>query len=393
MAKIDRIAGWRDAIEDQNIPLTAQASVAAKSYWPVALIFIFVGTLSLRNSQGYGAPGVYILIGGFLTVCGIYLLAARFLQKDRTTIAIDENGLMLHFSTSVPAAFVPWSEVQAVERISFARVVVKWLAIMIQQPCLVVSKEFYDRSLHADGFWKRGPGWHLIFVPDKSRPIVRIVLAHAWFGWPKLRLFEALALRWRHFGPVTPEALAALEHHGKASALDRLDEARSSLLSRPVPRTIMLLLGAIGFGWLWLKADDVMAPRYSFHFQPSYAVQFSAKLLEDGALPARLSDGQMVLLSADAVTGTEPIDCTRERVPNPDAFDRATRMVQRVTCTMQLEMADGRAAIGIMRVQHQITLHTPSNSGYASYVTAREVPVSVDLSEAETLICTAGLCE
>ncbi|MDP2120629.1 MAG: hypothetical protein Q8K28_12055 [Hoeflea sp.] len=392
MGSVERKADWRDAIADPHLPLHTGTSVAMRANWRFALVLIFLGTLFVRNPPGDGSPGPFILIGSLMTVTGIYLMAGPFLHKDRTVITIDEKGVLLHLSKSIEPALVPWSEVQGVERTSFARLVGKWLAIMITQPCLIVSREFYDRSLHVDSLWKRGPGWHLIFVPDKSGTIVRIVVAPDWFGWPKRRLFEALALRWRHFGPVTPEALAAIELHGKASALDRFDEARARFMSRPMVRPAMVGLVVIGFGWLWLKADDVMGPGYSFYFDPRYAIQFSAVLLDDGALPARLSDGRMVLLSADAVTGTEPIDCNKERVRNPDGFDRATRTMQRVTCTMQLEMADGSDAIGIMRVQHQFTLETPSNTSYASYVIAREVPVSVDLSEAETLICDAGLC-
>jgi hypothetical protein len=381
---------WQQAVADPDLRLEAGSLRAMQRNWPFSLFLLFAGSLMASNPGGNESPfGPIAIIGAGMCIIGVYLLISRFLHRGRTVVAIDADGLTYDPVKSREPIHLPWAEVIAIERISIVRFVGKWAQVYIRQPCLVVSRDYYDRAIHIDSLWQRGPAWHVMFIRDDAAGVVRVLVPGDWFDWPKRHLFEALALRWQRFGTPDADAIALMARYRAENALDSQDERRHAVMSRPFVRPLFVAAVVSVLVWLWPKVDAVMAPKYSFDFYNFRAPDLAGDLLQDASLPARRADGRMVHVGTREVQGIELINCTRSNVPNPDAFNRASRFRQRATCTLRLALTDGTTATGLLRVDNQINL--VSEPTY-SFVHTNPVAVSVDLTEAELLICKSMTC-
>lgn len=101
---------------------------------------------------------------------------------------------------------VPWSEVRDVVTNDIGvttngvplAVLGKYEDLML----IVVSQGFYDREIHVDSLYRRGPGWSNVFVPWNGQ--VGIALHHEYLGTDGGTLRQAVELRWRAAGARDP---------------------------------------------------------------------------------------------------------------------------------------------------------------------------------------------
>ncbi len=171
-------------VDDPHAPISAPRWAALKREWVLACFMIFLGTLWFNNPSegGKWSPVQQMIISAIVIGAGLFLLLRPWLPSSdarKTHIDIDERGIFLNLRKDQPPVHIPWGEVRGVERKSFVRFVGKWAAVAIQEPCLVVSKDFYASQIHIDSLWQRGPFWHLTFVADDKRPVMRIILRHS----------------------------------------------------------------------------------------------------------------------------------------------------------------------------------------------------------------------
>jgi hypothetical protein len=60
---------------------------------------------------------------------------------------------------------------------------------------IVVSRDFYDREIHLDSLYRRGPGWSNVFVPRGEQ--VAIALHHHHLDTDPTALRAAVESFWR----------------------------------------------------------------------------------------------------------------------------------------------------------------------------------------------------
>lgn len=387
---------WKLIADDPHTPISASLWGWTKREWVFACFLIFLGTLMFNNPSEGGklSPPMQMVVAVIVIGAGTFLLIRRWLPSSgarKTLVDIDEGGVFFNLRKDHPPLHIPWGDVRGVERKSYVRFVGKWIAIAIRAPCVVVSRDFYERTLHIDSLWQRGPVWHLTFVADDTRSVVHIVLDHSWFGLPKRYLFEALVTRWKAFGaPPSPEASDLAQHHGVAGLLDRYDEARASLMAVPAIKIAVTGLTLGTFVWAWVTLNDLLAPRFTSYFNTEAASQFAGRLVAERKLPVRLADGRMVMIGHSELASITTRSCRKQNLRNPEAKDRKTRFQDRSTCFMNIRLKDGAQGIGVFFVLQ--TYRTVDLGRGQTFEESRDEAQTIPLPEAQALICAEGLC-
>jgi hypothetical protein len=387
---------WRLLVDDPHAPLVASLWGWTRREWVFACFLIFLGSLMFNNPSERGAlsPTMQMIVAGIIIGAGIFLLVRRWLPSSgarKTLVDIDERGVSFNLRKDQPPLHIPGGEVRGVERKSYIRFIGKWVAIAIREPSLVVSRDFYERNIHIENLWQRGPVWHLTFVADDKRSVMHIVLDDNWFDLPKRYLFQALVARWKAFGaPLSPEALEHAQQHGAVGLLDRYDEARASLMAVPAIRIAVtgLTLGACVSAWVFL--NDLLAPRFNSYFSVENAGQFAAGLVGERKMPVRLADGRMVMIGYTELASMTARNCRKEKLRNPESKDRKTRYQDRNTCFMSIRLKDGAQGIGVFFVVQ--TYRMVDLGRGQTFEESRDEARAVALPEAQVLICAEGLC-
>lgn len=125
--------------------------------------------------------------------------AARRLKSPRNPIyVLSPEGIFLHVA-GARDVMVPWSEVGDVLTGSVGATVngvsLPGFGKFEGLTMIVVSRAFYDREIHVDSLYRRGPGWSNVFVPLDGQ--VAIALHHEYLGTDAGSLRRAVQSRWQ----------------------------------------------------------------------------------------------------------------------------------------------------------------------------------------------------
>lgn len=146
--------------------------------------------------------GVGIALFGGWSLYEIYCL----IWPGDALVELLPQGII--FREGVEDFIVPWTEIHGVDSIT---VQAQWRGKTIPVPnvtVIVVSGIFYDRVIHVDSLFLRGPGWGNVFIPKGDK--VQIAMHHATIPATPEEIRRQVETRWRAFGKkARPPAPAA----------------------------------------------------------------------------------------------------------------------------------------------------------------------------------------
>jgi hypothetical protein len=166
-----------------------------------------VGLLSVLVG---GDDTTLVVVGWGLLLFGVGWAGwefAKTTQKQKPLLVLAPAGILMRVD-GVTEFAIPWTEVKGVDSInipgprgtSFDHVT-----------AILVSREFYDRVIHVDSFFTRGPGWGFMFLPYGD--MMQIALHHEILPVTASDLLAAVEARYRAFGaPAVGYGDAALRH-------------------------------------------------------------------------------------------------------------------------------------------------------------------------------------
>lgn len=170
---------------------------------PTALFLIALGLGVLAfvddlDVQGVFAAWVVIVAGSALTAYALY----RRYRPGVPIILLAPIGLFFRMPF-LKTIHIPWSEIKGVgiRDVStlYPSLVRPRMLYFHDVTTVRVSKVFYDREIHVDSAFMRGPGWKTTFFPDGSD--VDMALHHEGVGVTPADIFHAVEARWRAFNP------------------------------------------------------------------------------------------------------------------------------------------------------------------------------------------------
>ncbi len=126
----------------------------------------------------------------------------RHFHPGKPMLSLAPDGLRYNIELA-KEIFVPWHEVKALRRIEVKDLsgATKWplRAKFENVTALVLTNNFYDRKVHMDSAFLRGPGWDNIFIPDERNDIVQFALHHEILPVTAEELYAAVEARWTAF--------------------------------------------------------------------------------------------------------------------------------------------------------------------------------------------------
>jgi hypothetical protein len=136
--------------------------------------------------------GLSIVLGVFMTLYALF----RTLFPGKPLLALSPEGLRLHIEW-VKTVRIPWHEVRGVDTIDITGKIRGTLLHFPGVTVVLVSKDFYNRHIHINSWFLRGPGWDTCFVPKGS--MVQVALHHEALPVEAHALRAAVELRWLAF--------------------------------------------------------------------------------------------------------------------------------------------------------------------------------------------------
>jgi hypothetical protein len=137
-------------------------------------------------------------VGWGLLVFGVGYAAWEFsksTQKRKPLLVLSPEGLDIRLEGAAEFR-IPWTEVRGVDSIT-----VEGLrgATFENVTVVLVTEAFYDRVIHVDSFFRRGPGWDQFFIP-RYDGMMQVALHHAFLPVEAPDLLAAVEARYRAFG-------------------------------------------------------------------------------------------------------------------------------------------------------------------------------------------------
>lgn len=130
----------------------------------------------------------------------------RYLNPGQPLLVLSPEGVLMHIKGATEF-LVPWSEIHDIVQITIAArnygPRFQFRVALADVTALVVSQAFYDRHIHVDSLYRRGPGWANTFVPANAQTQkggqMHIALHHALLEVPPETLRRAVETRWHAF--------------------------------------------------------------------------------------------------------------------------------------------------------------------------------------------------
>ena len=141
-------------------------------------------------------------VGWGLIVFGVGWAAWEFSKSTRpqkSLLVLSPEGLRIYVD-GVKEFLIPWTEVHGVDSIT-----VEGLrgTTFDNVTVVLVSSDFYDRVIHVDSFFRRGPGWDSFFIPRDG--MMQVALHHEFLPVTASDLLAAVQARYRAFGRPSSE--------------------------------------------------------------------------------------------------------------------------------------------------------------------------------------------
>lgn len=179
---------------DVNQVLTFGREKLARKILLFAAIAFVVGVLSVLVG---GDDAALYYVGWGLIVFGVGFAAWEFskaTRRQKPLLTLSPDGIRMRVE-GVTEFLIPWTEVRGVDSIT----VTGWRGATFDNVTVVlVGREFYDRVIHVDSFFWRGPGWDATFIPLDG--MMQVALHHEILPVTASDLLAAVEARYRAFG-------------------------------------------------------------------------------------------------------------------------------------------------------------------------------------------------
>jgi hypothetical protein len=199
-----------DAVTDVQQTLTYSRRTSLNWRW------LALGLVAFAFGVGfaYVRPADFTVYDWLMTAAALVLgplLTAyallRLLVPGKPALVLSPQGLRLHLEW-VKDVLIPWREVHGVDTIDITDEFRGMPVIYPGVTVILVSKAFYDRYIHVDSLFLRGPAWDNLFIPKGS--MVQVALHHEVLTATAQELRAAIEARWRAFGRATASADAGV---------------------------------------------------------------------------------------------------------------------------------------------------------------------------------------
>jgi hypothetical protein len=144
----------------------------------------------------WAMTGFGLLVGAACTLYGF----DRWL-RPKPLLVLSPKGVQITIDT-LKTFLIPWHEVKRIETTDITGT---WRGRTVFLPgvtVVLVTRAFYDRHIHVDSWFLRGPGWDTNFIPKGD--LVQVALHHQMLEASAIELREAVTLRWKAFRDAPP---------------------------------------------------------------------------------------------------------------------------------------------------------------------------------------------
>jgi hypothetical protein len=185
---------------DVNYTLKFGRQKVLRSFLVLGVLCLIIGIVGtsyggLRGTDKY-IPYVAFAVGLALTG---YAMHGTF-NKTTPIAVLSPSGIVLDIEW-VKNFLIPWHEVKAVEKIDISVPTKGWYRTYKDVTAVVVSKTFYDRTIHVSNPLLRGPGWEHNFIDNGDT--VQVALNHAVLPATAEEIYAAVDSRWKAFRDKT----------------------------------------------------------------------------------------------------------------------------------------------------------------------------------------------
>lgn len=355
----------------------------------VGIFFALLGGLVLilpeQRDLAVVAPGLILLLFGLFALAAPYL----GLKRAETVVAeLSPQGLVTGIQNSArPRIEIPWDEISEVTQISFASPVVTTWGTYVREPCVTVSRAFYDRAIHVDGFAAQGLFWRHHIQPHPDGDRMRVVLLHHEFALSRRALRDEIEARWRAFSRHPAARVPASPSTG---AFARLGDAVDAVTATPARRVTVAVVAALlvlplAYHWHYAFTGFGMA-----NLNAAQLASYGGDLLAQRRLPGRIDGGPLIMLGPGEVAEMRDASCQRTIRRRNGPAGLTPRFDQHHACRAVFTARQGRTAEAVFDI-FPTEYRQEMGSGPArimSALTAHPPPEA----EVRARLCATGGC-
>jgi hypothetical protein len=187
----------------------SRRKLGRKLLW-TGLLGLVLGVLLLvfGDNDAILPGGIGVLAGGPLTAYEVY----KIMRPAKPLLELTPRGIILRYDL-IKEMFIPWHEVHGVGSIEVSG---DWHDHSVPwsvATAIRVTKRFYDRNLHVDSNFLRGPDWHRFFISRGD--MVDVAFYEQILPMKAPQLYAEIEARWRAFrgakrtAPAQPGGAAA----------------------------------------------------------------------------------------------------------------------------------------------------------------------------------------
>jgi hypothetical protein len=171
----------------------SRKKLGRKMLW-TGLLGLVVGVLLLiyGDNDAILPGGIGVLAGGPLAAYEVY----KIMRPGKPMLELTPRGIIIRFDM-IKEMFIPWHEVHGVGSIEVGG---GWLDRSVSWSNVTavrVTKRFYDRNLHVDSNFLRGPHWHHFFI--QRGDMVDVAFHEQTLPMKAEQLYAEIEARWHAF--------------------------------------------------------------------------------------------------------------------------------------------------------------------------------------------------
>ena len=347
----------------------------------IGLILFSLLVMALASDSSDAGDKPY-LIGWMLIALSLGYIGYAFHRRARPKkplIELSPDGILYRIFGDKEFR-IPWSEVKS---LGLADINLRRGASIRDVTVANVSQGFFEATVPIRSWWKRGPGWRYVFIPNGDT--VQIAFHHDVLSVPADELWNEIETRWRAFSGhpnipllATPRVPRSRKWFGGwtlSPAVRRVGAAAAALLAVPAIYV---------WHWpvVWFSLPDV---------PPGSATAYLQEMLDRNGVQARLAGRSVSVLRRSDVAGTGLARCVADIARDPDrGGSLLPYFAGRTLCTVPLFTTGGVAAVAIF----ELVIHTTQSPDWEGKLQAYRslATTTLDENEVDAALCRLGSC-